>query len=511
MRKILNLFFCGTFIVLAQETTLSDVVRLSNENLTGTARFRAMGGAFGAVGGDLSAINTNPAGSTLFNNNVASMSMTIFNRSNNTSYFGSSIKNNDGTVAINQIGGAFVFENDKKNWNKFVLAFNYDNQNKFDNFYTAQGFNDNSIDEYFLGHAQGIPLREIENQNGINEDYRYLGEQQGLGFSAQQAYLAYESLLIEAFTNQPTENRYYTNVPYVGGNFFHKNIVENIGYNGKLAVNLASSVNKFLDLGVNLNFHFVDIIRNTSLRETNNNGLYTSGQTVKEIVFRNNLYTRGSGFSLNLGAILRPTKFFRLGLNYETSTWYRLNDELSQSLFVASNNFAGNNSKQALVAPDVINVYPEYQIQTPQKLGLSGAFIINKKGVISVDYIRTDYSKSLIKPTSDSFFKSINDQAKNELKNTNEFRIGGEYRIKALSLRGGYRMEESPYKNKNFFGDYTATSAGLGYVFGGQRIDIAYTLEKRKYGEFFLSSGFNGGSINDFKSNNLTISYTLNF
>ena len=29
-------------------------------NLNGTARYRAMGGAFGAVGGDLSALNVNP-------------------------------------------------------------------------------------------------------------------------------------------------------------------------------------------------------------------------------------------------------------------------------------------------------------------------------------------------------------------------------------------------------------------------------------------------------------------
>ena len=43
--------------------TAENAVRYTTDNLTGTARFRAMGGAFGAIGGDLSAINVNPAGS----------------------------------------------------------------------------------------------------------------------------------------------------------------------------------------------------------------------------------------------------------------------------------------------------------------------------------------------------------------------------------------------------------------------------------------------------------------
>jgi hypothetical protein len=39
-------------------------LRYSQDNLNGTARFRAMG-AFGALGGDLSSLNVNPAGSAI--------------------------------------------------------------------------------------------------------------------------------------------------------------------------------------------------------------------------------------------------------------------------------------------------------------------------------------------------------------------------------------------------------------------------------------------------------------
>ena len=39
-----------------------DAFKYSQTELNGTARYLGMGGAFGALGGDISAMNTNPAG-----------------------------------------------------------------------------------------------------------------------------------------------------------------------------------------------------------------------------------------------------------------------------------------------------------------------------------------------------------------------------------------------------------------------------------------------------------------
>jgi hypothetical protein len=50
-------------------------MRYSQDNLTGTARYRAMS-AFGALG-DLSSLNVNPAGSAVFSNNQ--MGLTLSN------------------------------------------------------------------------------------------------------------------------------------------------------------------------------------------------------------------------------------------------------------------------------------------------------------------------------------------------------------------------------------------------------------------------------------------------
>ena len=59
-----------SFLSFAQEMTTADALRYAVDNLNGTARFRGISGAFGAVGGDLSALNVNPAGSLFFKNNL---------------------------------------------------------------------------------------------------------------------------------------------------------------------------------------------------------------------------------------------------------------------------------------------------------------------------------------------------------------------------------------------------------------------------------------------------------
>ncbi len=69
MKKIFFLIISGLTFSLSHSQEVSDAVRYAQDNLTGTARFRAMSGAFGAVGGDLSSLSVNPAGAAIFSNN----------------------------------------------------------------------------------------------------------------------------------------------------------------------------------------------------------------------------------------------------------------------------------------------------------------------------------------------------------------------------------------------------------------------------------------------------------
>ena len=145
-----------SFFSIAQEMTTNDALRYAVENMNGTARFRGMSGAFGAVGGDLSAININPAGSLFFNNNFASATISSFNNSNNANYFGTKNKENFSTLDLNQIGAVLVFNDTsgKSEWNKISVSLNYDNTNNFDNRLFTSGINPfNSISNYFVDQA----------------------------------------------------------------------------------------------------------------------------------------------------------------------------------------------------------------------------------------------------------------------------------------------------------------------------------------------------------------------
>lgn len=515
MKKIfLSLLLGSSIVSIAQETTINDALRYAVNNLNGTARFSAMGGAFGAVGGDLSSLNVNPAGSLFFSNNFASISGTNSNIHNRSDYFGTRTKENHSTLDLNQLGAVLIFNDSsgKSDWSKIAIALNYDSTNNFDNSIFSAGVNPyNSIGNYFIDKAQGLPLEYMELQSGesVSQLYSYLGETAGLGFPAQQAMLGYQAYLFEAFDgSDPNNVDYYTNVP-IGGNYYHENYVTTSGFNGKLTANVASSYQNKLFLGLNLNAHFTDYLKTTSVYEGNNNPLYSSGLTVTDIQFDNELYTYGTGFSMNVGAIYKFTDNFRAGVAYESPTWYTLNDELSQRLITRTTD--GTNNYQDVINPNIVNIYESYKIQTPSKWTLSGAYLFGKKGLISVDYATKDYSNIKFKPTNDSFFRDLNSQMSSQFKNTYELRIGGEYKIKQWSLRGGYRFEESPYKVDFAMGDLTGYSTGIGYNFGENRLDLAYANDHRNYNLALVSSGMNDTARVRTTNNNITVTYSVNF
>ncbi len=84
--------------------------------------------------------------------------------------------------------------------------------------------------------------------------------------------------------------------------------------------------------------------------------------------------------------------------------------------------------------------------------------------------------------------------------------MGGEYKIERLSLRAGYRFEGSPYKDKTTVGDLNGFSAGLGYNFGGTKVDLSYAYAKRNSQQGFFSQGFKDGASIDAINNSVSLS-----
>ncbi|KAF2332567.1 OmpP1/FadL family transporter [Flavobacterium daemonense] len=495
MKKIFFLFIAGLSISAVHSQEISDAVRYAQDNLTGTARFRAMSGAFGAVGGDLSALSVNPAGSAIFNNNQLGVSFSNQNIKNNSNYFGTETSNKDNSFILNQAGAVFVFHdhNPKNNWTKIAIGTTYENANNFNSDTFSVGTNPrNSIDQYFLTYANGIPLGNI-----TTIPYR------DMYYDEQQAYFGYQGFVINPVNPNDNNNTQYVSGVPAGGNYYQENEIYARGYNSKLSFNIATSYKDRIYFGANLNVHITDYRRSSSFYEDNSNPL-EARETISNLRFNNELYTYGNGFSFQLGAIAKVTDAFRLGVAYESNTWYDLYDEVSQSLFT-TRQAAGGQEIHESINPNIINVYDRYTLQTPGKFTFSGAYVFGKSGLISLDYSIKDYANTKYKPTSDPGFRGLNADMSNQLTSAGELRIGAEYKIQRLSLRGGYRFEGSPYKNGTTIGDLNSYSGGLGYSFGGTKLDLAYSYLERKSNQGFFATGFTDGANITSKLNNVTM------
>ena len=103
----------------------------------------------------------------------------------------------------------------------------------------------------------------------------------------------------------------------------------------------------------------------------------------------------------------------------------------------------------------------------------------------------------------------MNSEINSKLGLATELRIGGEYRIKAISLRAGYRSEKSPYTNQTSIGNLTGYSTGFGYNFGGTKLDITYSHSQREYQKQFFNVGMTDYSKINSVINNIIISMTF--
>jgi len=496
-KNILLFLIVGLTFSTVHSQEMKDAMRYAQSDLLGTARFTAMSGAFGALGADLSAININPAGSAVFNNNQFGSTMGFYDTKNNSNYFGGSTSASENTFDLNQAGGVFVFKTRDPNnaLRKFSMAINYEKTNNYDNSLFSAGISPiHSVDEYFISYANGVPLSLLDNSIYADLDH-----------GSQQAYLGYWGFVINP-VSETDNNTLYTSNVRAGGNYYQENSVYSDGYNGKLIFNSAFQFDRFY-FGLNLNSHFTDYLQNSTFYEFNNNTPDLNYE-VQSINFSNSLHTYGSGFSFQIGTIAKLTDQIRVGFTYESPTWYNLRDEFSQRLTSISSN-SENSLSPDIVDPLVINYYAPYDLQTPGSLTASFAYVFGKTGLLSVDYKYKDYSQTEYGPENDPYFRDLNRAMHNTFGDSNEVRVGVEYRIQNLKLRGGYRFEGSPYKDSKTIGDLNSFSGGLGYNFGFVKLDFSYVHVDSSSQQPFFSQGFTQAAKINTSKNNFTTTFTF--
>ena len=444
MKRFLTLaaLFAVTLTSYSQSLGYQDLALLfSQDDANGTARFTSMAGAFGALGGDISVMNINPAGLAVFNNSSFTGSFNSRNTDITSNYYGTSRNNQDQFFNLSQAGAVLVFDTGKNSdWNKFAIGFNYRITKDFTNNFNVRG---NSG----IATFRDFPL----DNNMPTIDYNVAEEQR--------------------FFNNSTGELNEMNIAFSS---VHKN---------KLYV------------GASLNFSDLSFSQRSTLVEFNNDG---DDNTLDANLFQEN-FTTGAGISLNAGFIYKANEKFRFGLSYQTPTLFT--ELLEESNIVNNDGFMGDT--EITVSNDNVTYnntsrgnFPSqrfiYRLKTPSKLTASAALIFGKNGLLSIDYISKNYNNMKL---SDADFSNENQFFQNELRNTYSVNIGSEWRFERLSLRGGYRFEQSPDKLALDSDNLEGYSFGGGYDFGNFKVDFAYSDNNRTAAYNFYP-GFNVNSAN---------------
>lgn len=431
------------FFVKAQNDL--DALRYSRYGVNGTSRFTAMGGAFGAVGADVSCASFNPAGLALFRKGDVALGLGLRVGSFTTDLYNNKITSPTVNFVFNNFGIATVLKDNsfKKN-NRNILAYS---QTQHQNFNTTYEMGGNTNNSSIAKDMLNIAVTKGSNPGNLNQSY------EGLGFN---------NLLLDTVFE-----KYYSFVDL-------KRTVKqsrSINLKGKQAernISYAYSGNDDFYFGISLGIPKVeyestithteadekDSMRIVQTSPTNYSTTYTSAPPEFNDVYRDYLgfnsltyteyfKTTGNGFNLKIGGIFRAAEFVRLGAYVHSPTILNLTD-------VYYNELSTSWDKQ-LTNP-IIGKVPEnggtykYVITTPGRFGLCASYIYKKFAVFALDYESTNYGRALITSSDGaSVFAGVNAVIKNKYKRGHNIRAGAEFNIKPVFIRLGYNYQSSPF------------------------------------------------------------------
>ena len=446
-------FLLTSSIVSAQ--SVGEIARYGYEQLHGSARYQAMGGAFGALGGDLSSISNNPAGSSVFAFNEAGATIGVQSFTTDANYLNGLSNVEKSSFDISQAGFVLVLTDPSSKWDKVAFGFNTQTVNNFDKDLYARGINYNrGLEDYFIENAGGISYDTFDFYNNADDEYAFLGNR--FGYAAQQAYMGLYTYTI----NHDDDYNIYIADGLVGGGIdqIHENNTS--GRQQLYTLNFSGRYLQKLSIGFNVNIYAVDY---AEYKATSDKYLDTTSR-LDQVDLQRDLNTFGTGVSFQFGAIFKPTDILRLGASYTSPTYYELEDEYTEGLETYYVDSTGA-TQRAAIYPNIVNLNGPYKIKTAGKIQGSAALVLGKQGLLSVDYGKKTYGASSVTLPYAADSNALNNEISDVLEDATYLRIGGEGRICDLSLRAGYWQEGSPYKNKEVIDNFSGYSLGLGVRF----------------------------------------------
>jgi hypothetical protein len=467
--------------IIAQ--TEYDALKYTQNDITGTARYMGMAGAFGALGGDPSAIKDNPAGLGIYRKSelAGTMNMTMQNTNSNWKYTeGGTTKNSFGyatdpfKIGFNNFSLVIAtptWRNESgtsgllsSNW-----SFSFNRLKSFNRTATINsGSSASSMTDFMAYFSHDLSEADLSGANGNAYDNMYI---------PWISVLAKEGHLIKPVTTPGSVPNSWESLLAIGETVTPSFTLSEQGFVDEYSLGWAGNFNNVFYLGTTLNLLRVDYSMFTQYDEEFKNG---GGMNLN-----NTVSTTGSGVNLKIGAIVRPTDYLRFGLAVHTPTMYSLEDNY-QSTLKFDTDIRGSVSTPT-------DGYNNFKIQGPMQINASAAAVIDKKGIISVEYDYSNYTgtKFMDEEGNTQSYTEDNARIPNTLNDVHTIKIGGEYKVTDnFSLRAGFANSSSATKadgGKIMVENTTRTdteyflqngtnylTAGFGYREAGWFIDCAY-------------------------------------
>ncbi len=474
--------------------TVDDALRFSQHNYSGTARSTAMGGAFGALGGDFSSLSINPAGIAIYRSSEFTITPSfLINKAENGSF--SEDKNKFNLGNIGYISSSVPRIDSGKGWQNFNFGIGYNQVANFDS--KSFIFNEASASsrlDFWSNVSSGSEL-----------DNLYVFEEK----------LAYDNFLIN-----PDENLNYISVLSGDDIMDQEKYTTEKGYISEFVMSFGANYAHKLYLGGTIGIQSLYYKTSTIYSEY----AYTDNESsLNEFTFGEDRVVDGVGANVKLGAIYKPSQSLRLGVALHTPTWYNLDTEMETFLNSdfdpsISNGFPSNGIANHSVISEVIE-YTNTDFRTPWRTILSSAYTFGKRAVISIDYEMLNYGKAKYNDSETEWddgvsieglktdLRTVNNTISEIHQSTSNLRIGAEFRATPnISLRGGFAHMGDPYKG-DYNEGYDTYSGGLGFKFNNFFLDTA--AEYKNYNQDFVF--YDGSDVVRLENTNINLKMTFGF
>lgn len=476
--------------------TVYDGAKLTDRDLNGTARFVGMGGAMGALGGDISTIGTNPAGIGVYRSNDFMTSFGFSAYGAESKYLGNTINSDNFRGSFDNIGFVFASKIGNQTPLRYVnFGFNY---HKAKSFYknADMGGNLGNYSQTFAMAQQAGGIDKWGN-NPFNDD--------GVGWLSA---VGYEGYLLSLKSG--TDNQYLG--MYNGADARFRS--EERGGIDQYDFNVSFNINDRVYLGVTIGAYAVDYNKYTYYSET-----YTGENVPQKYNLQGWNKINGSGFDLKFGAIIRPFEYspFRIGLAIHTPTFYNL--DYKTNVYMESDVYNTETDKidqWSIDSRDYLDgngdMLQAFHFQTPWVFNGSLGYTVGKSLALGAEYEYKDYSAMKFRDTEGyaESFSYVNSTTP-MLKGMHTIRLGAEYKVvPQFALRAGYNyntatFRSDAYKDLPFNSIQTDTdfanakalsnyTLGLGYRGTMFYADLAYKYSTYKE-DFFPFVNIENGEV----------------